>query len=73
MTEQAIQPLGLVCRVVPSEKLLEETLAMADKIASFSTPVVMMAKEAVNASFEMSLAEGVRFERRLFHSTFATV
>lgn len=63
---------GLVARVVPAENLLEEALKTADKIASFSQPVVKMAKEAVNASFEQSLQEGVKFESRLFWSSFAT-
>lgn len=62
---------GLVSRIVPAEKLLEEALAAADKIAAFSLPAVMMAKEAVNRSFETTLAEGLRFEKRLFHSMFA--
>jgi enoyl-CoA hydratase len=62
---------GLVSRVVPAEKLPEEALAAATKIASFSQPVVMMAKEAVNRSFETPLNEGLRFERRLIHSMFA--
>lgn len=63
---------GLVARIVPADKLLEEALAMAAKIASFSLPATLMAKEAVNRAFETSLAEGLKFERRLFHSTFAT-
>jgi len=63
---------GLVARVVPADKLLEEALAVAAKIASYSLPVVMMAKEAINQAFETGLAEGVKFERRLFHATFAT-
>jgi enoyl-CoA hydratase len=62
---------GLVSRVVPAGELLEEALAVAAKIASFSTPAVMMAKEAVNRAYETTLSEGVRFERRLFHATFA--
>jgi len=62
---------GLVSRIVPAEKLLEEAVNAASKIASFSQPVVMMAKEAVNRTFETSLAEGLRFERRLIHSMFA--
>ena len=62
---------GLVARVVPAEDLLAEALDAAAKIASFSQPVVMMAKEAVNCAFETSLAEGLRFERRHFHSMFA--
>jgi enoyl-CoA hydratase len=63
---------GLVARVVPAEKLLEEALAAAGKIASYSQPIVMMAKETVNRAQETSLAEGSRFERRLFLSMFAT-
>jgi enoyl-CoA hydratase len=63
---------GLVARVVPADKLIDEALAAAKKIASFSQPIVMMAKESVNRAFETTLAEGIRFERRLFHSMFAT-
>ncbi|MBA3447938.1 MAG: enoyl-CoA hydratase [Pseudaminobacter sp.] len=62
---------GLVSRVVPAGELLEEVLKVAAKIAEFSMPAVMMAKEAVNRSYETTLAEGLRFERRLFHSMFA--
>jgi enoyl-CoA hydratase len=63
---------GLVARVVPAEKLLEEAMAAAEKIAAMSLPVAMMAKESVNRAFETTLAEGIRFERRMFHATFAT-
>ena len=63
---------GLVSRVVPTESLLEEALAVAETIAEKSKPVAMMAKEAVNAAFETGLAQGVVFERRLFHSLFGT-
>ncbi|HEY4161573.1 MAG TPA: enoyl-CoA hydratase [Dongiaceae bacterium] len=63
---------GLVARVVPPEKLMEEALAAAEKIANLSLPTVLMAKESVNRAFETTLAEGLKFERRLFHSTFAT-
>ncbi|EYS93298.1 enoyl-CoA hydratase [Cupriavidus sp. SK-4] len=63
---------GLVSRVVPADKLLDEVLAAADTIAGFSLPVVMMIKESVNAAYETTLAEGVHFERRLFHATFAS-
>ena len=62
---------GLVSRVVPADKLMEEAMAAAQKIAEYSLPVVMMAKEAVNRAYETSLSEGVRFERRLFHACFA--
>ena len=64
--------IGLVARVVPAEDLLTEALAAAEKIAAFSRPAVLMAKEAVNSAFETPLAQGLRFERRLFHAAFAT-
>jgi enoyl-CoA hydratase len=63
---------GLVSRIVASEKLLEEAVAVAQRVAAMSHPIAMMVKESVNRAFETTLAEGVRFERRLFHSTFAT-
>jgi len=63
---------GLVSRVVPADKLIEEALKVATRMAELSRPAVLMAKEAVNRAFETTLAEGVRFERRLFHSLFAT-
>jgi enoyl-CoA hydratase len=63
---------GLVSRVVPNDKLLEEAMKLADKIAAQSRVAVLAAKEAVNRAFESTLAEGVRFERRLFHAMFAT-
>lgn len=63
---------GLVARVVEPERLLEEALEAAAKIAAFSRTAVMMAKEAVNRAFEQTLTEGLRSERRLFHSLFAT-
>ena len=62
---------GLVSRVVPADQLLEEAIKTAQKICELSLPVVMLAKESVNRSFETTLSEGVRFERRLFHSCFA--
>jgi enoyl-CoA hydratase len=62
---------GLVSRVVPLAHLMDEALKAADKICDLSLPVVMMAKESVNRAFETTLSEGVRFERRLFHSGFA--
>jgi len=63
---------GLVARVVPLASLMEETMKIAQTIASMSLPAAMMAKEAVNRAFETTLAEGVLFERRVFHSLFAT-
>ncbi|HZB93066.1 MAG TPA: enoyl-CoA hydratase [Stellaceae bacterium] len=63
---------GLVSRVVPAASLIDEALAVAGRIAEMSRPSVMIAKEAVNRAYETTLAEGVRFERRVFHSLFAT-
>ncbi len=63
---------GLVSRLVPADKLMEEALKAATTIAGYSQPIVAMTKESVNRSFETTLAEGVRFERRLFSAMFAT-
>ena len=63
---------GLVSRIVPVEKLQEEALAIAEKIASMSLPSLMMIKESINEAYEGSLREGIHLERRLFQSTFAT-
>jgi enoyl-CoA hydratase len=62
---------GLVSRIVPADKLMEEALAAAEKIASMSRPAAAMAKEAINRAFETPLSEGMNVERNLFHSTFA--
>jgi len=64
---------GLVSRVVPADKLVDEALAAAAVICGLSGPSVMMAKESVNRAFEGTLSDGVSYERRLFHSLFATV
>jgi enoyl-CoA hydratase len=63
---------GLVTRIVPVAELIDEAVKVATRIAAMSLPVVMMAKESVNRAFETTLSEGVRFERRLFHSCFGT-
>jgi enoyl-CoA hydratase len=63
---------GLVARVVPAASLMEEAMKAAETIAALSLPSVQTAKEAVNRSFELSLAEGLRFERRVFHALFGT-
>ena len=63
---------GLVSRVVPAERLMDEALAAAERIAEFSLPSVMMAKESINRAYEAPLAEGILFERRAFHALFAT-
>jgi len=62
---------GLVARVVPAATLEQDALAVAAKIAGYSLPVVLKIKEAINRAYESSLAEGLQFERREFHSTFA--
>ena len=71
MDAQEAERAGLVSRVVPVERLMEEALAVAEKIAGYSLPVVMMIKESINRAYETTLSEGVLFERRLFHSQFA--
>jgi enoyl-CoA hydratase len=63
---------GLVARVVPLANLMDEAVKAAETIAGMSLPSVMLAKEAVNRAFEVGLTEGIRFERRVFHSLFAT-
>jgi enoyl-CoA hydratase len=63
---------GLVSRVIPAGELLADALKTAETIASMSLPITMMTKESINRSYEMSLTEGVRFERRVFHAMFAT-
>jgi enoyl-CoA hydratase len=63
---------GLVARVVPATDLMDEAMKVADTIANFSLPSVLAAKEAINRAFESGLSEGVMFERRIFHSLFAT-
>ncbi|KFE49092.1 enoyl-CoA hydratase [Pseudomonas syringae] len=63
---------GLVARIVPAGQLLDEALKVANSIAEKSLPIAMMVKESVNRAFEVSLAEGIRFERRVFHAAFAT-
>ncbi|MCX5545320.1 enoyl-CoA hydratase [Paraburkholderia sp. CNPSo 3076] len=72
MGAEEAERAGLVSRVIPAAELLNETLAAAATICEFSLPAVMMAKESVNRAYETTLAEGVHFERRLFHSLFAS-
>jgi enoyl-CoA hydratase len=72
MNAAEAEQAGLVSRVISGDDLLKEALKVANKIAGFSQPIVMMAKESVNRAQETSLAEGIRFERRLFQSMFAT-
>ncbi|HGM5579399.1 TPA: enoyl-CoA hydratase [Pseudomonas putida] len=72
MGAEEAERAGLVARVVPQAELLEEALKVAATIAGKSIPVSMMVKESVNRAFEVSLSEGVRFERRVFHAAFST-
>ncbi|MFC7048111.1 enoyl-CoA hydratase [Emcibacter nanhaiensis] len=72
MDAEEAERSGLVSRIVPTDQLVEEALATAGKIAELSMPSVMIAKECVNKAYETTLAEGVMFERRIFHSLFAT-
>ncbi|EFO32728.1 enoyl-CoA hydratase [Roseibium sp. TrichSKD4] len=72
MDAEEAERCGLVSRVVPADDLIEEAMKAAEKIADFSLPVVMLTKESVNRAYETTLAEGMRFERRVFHATFAT-
>lgn len=70
MDAEEAERSGLVSRIVPVADLRDEAIKVAGKIAEFSQPITMMTKEAVNRAYETTLAEGVRFERRLFHSMF---
>ena len=72
MGAEEAERAGLVARIVPQAELVEEALKVAATIASKSIPVGMMVKESVNRAFEVTLSEGVRFERRVFHAAFAT-
>jgi enoyl-CoA hydratase len=72
MDAQEAERAGLVSRVVPAASLLEEALAVGNAIAQYSLPSVLMAKEAIQRAYEAPLAEGLLFERRLFHSLFAS-
>jgi enoyl-CoA hydratase len=71
MSAQEAEASGLVARVVPADKLMEDVLTTAGKIASMSLPAVMKVKESINAAYETTLTQGLLFERREFHSTFA--
>ena len=71
MGAEEAERAGLVSRIVATDKLIEEALDAATKIASYSLPVVMMIKESVNRAYESSLQEGLLFERRVFHAAFA--
>jgi len=72
MDAQEAERAGLVARIVPADRLLDEAFSVANAICEYSLPAVMMAKESVNRAYESSLAEGILFERRNFHSLFGT-
>ncbi|MEM7209633.1 MAG: enoyl-CoA hydratase [Pseudomonadota bacterium] len=72
MDAEEAERAGLVSRVVPVDELVDEAMKAAAKIASFSRPIVMMAKESVNSALESTLSEGIKIERRFFHAAFAT-
>jgi enoyl-CoA hydratase len=72
MDAEEAERSGLVARIVPAADLLAEAMKTAETIASMSLPIVMMTKESINRAYETTLAEGVRFERRVFHAMFAT-
>jgi len=72
MDVQEAERAGLVSRIVPVDDLKDEAIKTASKIADLSLPMTMMAKESVNRAYETTLAEGLRFERRVFHATFST-
>ncbi|NUS44531.1 MAG: enoyl-CoA hydratase [Mycobacteriaceae bacterium] len=72
MDAEEAERAGLVSRIVPADRLLDEAIQTAQTIAGMGLPSAMLAKEAVNRAFETTLAEGLRFERRVFHSLFAT-
>ncbi|MEQ8934431.1 MAG: enoyl-CoA hydratase-related protein, partial [Amphiplicatus sp.] len=70
MDAEEAERCGLVSRIVPKGELRAEALKVAKQIATFSRPIVMLTKESVNRAYETTLSEGVRFERRVFHSVF---
>jgi enoyl-CoA hydratase len=72
MDAEEAERSGLVARVVPAAQLMEEAVKLAERIAGMSAPIALMVKECVNRAYETTLAEGIRFERRLFHAAFAT-
>jgi len=72
MDAKEAERAGLVSRVVPTAELMDEAIKVADRIGDMSQPIVQMAKEAVNRAYETTMSEGILFERRVFHSTFAT-
>ncbi|KAF9304547.1 putative enoyl-CoA hydratase, mitochondrial [Mortierella antarctica] len=72
LTAEEAERAGLVSKVLPADQVVDEAVKTAEKIANLSQPIVQMCKDAINQSFEIPLSAGLNFERRLFHSTFAT-
>ena len=72
MDAEEAERAGLVSRIVPVAELVDDAIKTATKIASFSRPMVLLAKECTNRAYETTLAEGIRYERRMFHACFAT-
>lgn len=72
MDAEEAERCGLVSRIVPKAELRAEAIRVAKQVAAFSRPIVMLTKDAVNRAYELPLTEGVRYERRVFHSIFAT-
>ncbi|WP_375283772.1 enoyl-CoA hydratase-related protein, partial [Marinicauda pacifica] len=72
MNAEEAERAGLVSRLVPVDDLMDVAMEAAEAIASKSLPIAMMTKESINRAFEIGLSEGIRFERRVFHSQFAT-
>ena len=72
ITAEEAERAGLVSKVFPPEQLVDEAIKLGDKICSHSKLIVAICKEAVNTSYELSLYEGLHFEKRLFHTTFST-
>ncbi|RUS28018.1 hypothetical protein BC938DRAFT_482453 [Jimgerdemannia flammicorona] len=73
LNAEEAERLGSVCKVIPADQLVDEAVKTAGKIAEMSQPMVQMIKEAINQSYELPLSSGLRFERRLFQSTFGTL
>lgn len=73
MTAQEAEQAGIVAKILPADQLLDCAIDYAQKISSYSTPIVAMAKECVNTAADLPLSEGIRFERRIYHATFATI
>ncbi len=72
MTAEEAERSGLLSRIVPADRLLQEALGVAEQISQFPEPVTMMIKEAVHHAYEVPLSQGLAYERRSFHALFGT-